>query len=125
VRATLIAAGAVLVMAGCGAPAYPGTQPLGTVSGQVLGWPCAPVETPGSLCAGRPIKGAQVQFTPAGSGVGGTAVTDAGGAYSINLLPGTYKVAVKNVRTMKGPAQVNVTAGQVTTANFTFDTGIR
>jgi hypothetical protein len=71
------------------------------------------------------MKGAQIQFTPAGSGVGGTAVSDAGGAYSINLLPGTYNVAVKNVRMVKGPSQVTVQGGQVTTADFVFDTGIR
>jgi hypothetical protein len=67
----------------------------------------------------------RLEFTPAGSGVAGTAVTDTAGAYSINLLPGTYKVTVQNVRLAKGPAQVTVAAGQVTTADFVFDTGIR
>jgi hypothetical protein len=124
-KRTVVAVATMLVIAGCGAPAYPGTQPLGTVSGHVLGWPCAPVEIAGSPCPGRPLSGAEIKFSPAGAGVAGTAHTDASGAYAINLLPGTYSVAVQNVRMIKGPAKVTVTSGQVTTADFLFDTGIR
>jgi hypothetical protein len=118
-------AAAVLFLGACGAPPFPGTQVTGTVSGHVLGWPCAPVEIVGSPCPGRPMSGARIEFTRAGAGVAATAVSDAAGAYSVTLPPGTYGVAVKSVRLVKGPTQVTVMPGLVTNADFIFDTGIR
>jgi hypothetical protein len=53
------------------------------------------------------------------------AVTDSGGGYSVELLPGTYTVTLRNVRMIQPRNQVTVVAGQVTTADFTFDNGIR
>ena len=117
-------ASALLLIGACAGPPYPGTQPLGTVSGRVLSWPCAPVERAESPCAGRPVPGIHLEFSRNGN-LMGTAVTDSSGAYSIQLLPGTYTVMLKDVRLMRSSNQVTVRAGQVTTADFTFDNGIR
>jgi hypothetical protein len=124
-RTWLAAAVALLALGACGAPPYPGTQPLGTVTGHLLAWPCAPVEIAGSPCPGRPVPNLEVDFTRDGGGAGGSAVSDSTGAYSVTLLAGTYSVSLKSGRPMKGPTKVTVTAGVVTTADFAFDSGIR
>jgi hypothetical protein len=123
-RALLFVAAAGLFACACAAPPYTGTQAMGTVSGHVYSWPCAPVEIAGSPCPGRPASGIELDFAR-GSTQLGAAVTDSTGGYSIELLPGTYTVALKNVRTIQSPSQITVVAGQVTTADFTFDNGIR
>jgi hypothetical protein len=123
-KTLLFGAVAMLLVAGCAAPPYTGTQAMGTVSGHVYSWPCAPVEIAGSPCPGKPAAGIELDFAR-GSNQLGTAVTDGGGRYSIDLLPGTYTVALQKVRTIQSPSQVTVVAGQVTNADFTFDNGIR
>src|SRR5438128_11352906 len=98
---------------------------MGTVTGRVLAWPCAPVENLNSPCAGRPVPNVQITFTRTGGGGGGDVTTDNTGSYAISLLPGTYAVALKNLRPMRGPNQVKVIGGQVTNQDFIFDSGIR
>jgi len=124
VRALILLGAALTLPAACASPPYPGTQPMGTVTGHVLSWPCAPVENLNSPCAGRPAPGVEVDFQRGGSPVG-SVVSDGSGVYSIQLLPGTYTVSLKNIRILRSPNQVIVTAGQVTTADLVFDNGIR
>jgi hypothetical protein len=125
VRKLLLASVVLLATSACAAPPYPGTQAMGTVTGRVLSWPCRPgPEIAGSPCPGRPVPGVQVDFSRNGAQIGQT-VSDASGTYSIELLPGTYNVALKNVGLVKTPYQVTVVAGQVTTQDLVFDNGMR
>src|SRR5438105_657229 len=123
-RTWLVVAALPALMAGCGAPPYPGTQPQGTVTGHVLSWPCAPVEIAGSPCPGRPAAGVELQFRRSGA-VFGSVTTDSTGVYSIGLEPGTYSASIGNRRLIAGPASVTVNPGQVTTADFSYDSGLR
>jgi Carboxypeptidase regulatory-like domain len=124
VRKLVVPAIGLLLAAACGAPTYPGVQPLGTVTGRVLSWPCAPVEIVGSPCPGKPVPGIEVDFARNGAQIGST-VTDSTGAYSIQLLPGAYIVTLKSVRMLQSPSHVTVSAGHVTTQDLVFDNGIR
>jgi Carboxypeptidase regulatory-like domain len=121
----MLAAVPLLLAGACAAPPYPGTQAVGTVTGRVLSWPCTPgPEIAGSPCPGKPVAGVHIDFSRNGS-VMGQAVSDSSGGYSIQLLPGTYSVLLKNVGLVKTPFQVTVTAGQVTNQDFVFDNGMR
>ena len=124
-RTWLLVAVFAVALAGCGAPPYPGTQAVGSVAGRVLSWPCAPVEIAASPCLGRAVAGVELHFTATEGTAGAVATTDAKGAYSIELLPATYSVRLVDHRQTQGPTQVTVKAGQVTTADFSFDSGIR
>ena len=52
-------------------------------------------------------------------------ITDDAGRFHLSLPPGHYTVSLKNIRILRSPNQVIVTAGQVTTADLVFDNGIR
>jgi hypothetical protein len=125
----LIVVAALIGLTACGAYRFPGggttSGETGTVTGQVLTWPCAPVENPQIACKGRPVTGLPVVFTSA-SGADVTAVTDAGGSYTSTLAAGTWKVSFKGYfRIISGPAEVTVVAGQTAVANYLLDSGIR
>jgi hypothetical protein len=115
----------LLLTAGCGAYHFGGgASGTGTVSGHVLLVPCAPVESSSKPCAGRPASGLEISFSKGNSLQ--SAVTDSGGAYSIELAPGTWKVEVQSfMRIVSGPATVTVSAGGSVTADYTIDSGIR
>ena len=124
----LIVVAALIAATACGAYRFPGEGPTaqtGTVSGQVLTWPCAPIENPQIICKGRAVQGLAVLFTsPSGTIV--AAETDAGGAYRATLPAGTWKVSFKGyMRIISGPAEVTVTAGGTVVANYVVDSGIR
>jgi hypothetical protein len=122
----------LLVSAGCGAYAFPGTSPspspsaaTGTVSGRVVSVPCSPVEQQGSVCAGRPVPNLELDYV-GGQNVVSKAVTDSNGAYQVQLAPGSYVVKMRTyMRVISGPLNLTVTAGSSTTANYVLDNGIR
>ncbi len=124
----LIIVVALVAATACGAYRFPGEGPTaqtGTVTGQVMTWPCAPVENPQIICQGRPIPGLPVVFTSPGGTVV-VAETDAGGTYTATLPAGTWKVSFKGyMRIVSGPPEVTVTAGETVVANYVVDSGIR
>jgi carboxypeptidase family protein len=117
---------AALLVAACGTQQAPAQQPtFGTVTGHVLGYPCAPVQRIGaSPCAGRPAAHVEVDFR-LGSASPVRGITNTDGAYAVQLAPGTYDVSVSALRVLNGPKTVKVTAGKTVTVDFVFDTGIR
>jgi hypothetical protein len=123
----LILALAALALAACGAYSFPAgaTPQTGTVSGRVVAIPCAPVEQPQQPCGGRPAANLELTFTNAG-GASVASTTDSNGNYSVQLDPGTWKVATKGyMRLLSGPPSVTVKAGETVVANYVVDSGIR
>jgi hypothetical protein len=124
-RVLLIAA-LLAVTASCGAYHFPpGTSgQTGTVSGTVRVYPCSPVEQADQPCKGLLGTGMQIVFSN-GSDTRTTTV-DSGGAYSIELAAGTWKVSFKGIaRIISGPPSVTVPAGGSVQADYTIDSGIR
>lgn len=118
---------ACVLVGACGAYRFPGGAAggTGTVSGQVLSVPCAPVEKPNSPCSGRPVPNLDIVFTSAG-GEHVVARTDSSGDYSVELAAGTWSVALKSfMRVVSGPRSVTVPAGGAVVANYVVDSGIR
>lgn len=115
-----------MATAACGAYRFPSATPAGTgaVSGQVLAVPCMPVEPATPTCSGRPVAGLEIDF--ATGGTTRVARTDAKGAYSVDVAPGTWTVTLTgHWRVIKGPTTVTVTAGSRVVADFFVDSGIR
>ena len=121
--------GACALLAACGSYRFPGgsSPGTGTVTGQVLAVPCAPVEKVDSPCQGRPVPNLDIVFTSDSSHDQVTARTDSGGRYSVQLAAGTWTVSFKNgiIRLIDGPKSVTVEAGGTVVANFLMDSGIR
>jgi hypothetical protein len=118
-----------LLLAGCGAYSFPGSTPptasTGVVTGRVLAFPCAPVEQPQDVCAGRPLAGLELDYT-GGACAPCKAVTNSNGEYSADLNPGTYKVRLATyMHVISGPVEVTVSPGSTVTANYLLDSGIR
>ena len=109
---------------GVGGPAPPAVL-KGTVAGQVLGYPCAPVERLGSPCAGRPEPGVTVTLTPSQGEAATVVVTDASGNYSVRVPAGSYLVTVKGKPFGGASRRVQVAANATVTADFVIDSGIR
>jgi len=113
--------------AACGAYRFPnGPSPqTGTVTGQVVAWPCAPVENPQTVCSQRPVADQPIIFT-SGGGPDVIAQTDSNGNYAAELPAGTWKVSFKGyMRIISGPPEVTVRAGETLVANYVLDSGIR
>lgn len=127
-KAILIAL--VLSTAACGAYRMPGesTTPspsVGTVSGRVIAVPCAPIEPAGSVCAGRPVPGLEIDYAGGGGLVRRTA-TDSSGNYAIELPAGVYAVTLKTyMRVTSGALKIDVASGSAVTVNYVLDSGIR
>jgi hypothetical protein len=126
---SLVLAGLVLVTAACGAYQFPGATPSpansARVSGTVLSVPCSPVEPAGKACAGRPVPNLEIDYLQ-GSTVVAKAVTNASGAYVIDLGPGRYDVALQTyMRVISGPTRLSLAAGTKTVADYVLDNGIR
>jgi type 1 fimbria pilin len=122
----LFLAGFLAVTAACGAYQFPGgsAAQTGHVSGNVMVYPCAPVEQQGQPCKFAFGAGLQIVFTN-GSSVASTTV-DANGKYSIDLAAATWKVSFKGIaRIISGPATVTVPAGGSVVADYQVDSGIR
>jgi len=118
----------VLLACACGdyqfGPPSP-TPATGTVAGRVIAVPCAPVEKPGSACAGRPVPSLELDYL-SGTSAAGRTVTDSHGNYSIELKPGAYEVTMKTyMRVISGPLKLSIAPGSNTVANYVLDNGIR
>ncbi len=121
----MFAAVAMILLTGCSAmPVIPAAS--GTVTGTVVIGPCRPVERVGDPpCPPRP--GIKVHFDPASSSpsASGTAITDAGGAYSIRLPAGGYDAWAEGGIARARAVRVTVQSGQTVTLNLNVDSGIR
>lgn len=125
VAAATLAAGALL--GSCSGYQFPGgsARGIGTVSGQVVAVPCAPVERPNTPCPGRPVPNLEIVFTSA-AGEQVTAKTDSSGNYAVELAAGTWSVTLKSfMRVISGPKSVTVPAGGTVVADYVVDSGIR
>lgn len=113
---------AVALSACAGGPSI-GAPPTGTLTGHVQVRACGgAARDDGSVCQVRPSPNVHLTFDPLKPTTTGpvrTATTDAAGAYTITLAPGTYTVTVEYTR-FGGPRQVTVTSGKTVTADFTY-----
>jgi hypothetical protein len=119
VRTVLVVLCLALSASSCGSPnqfAAP-TALMATVSGHVRQLDCT---GPRSInCPSHPAAGIEIGFTTRGAS--GVAVTDANGAYGIELASGTYTVHLKVSNTpLSGPGSMQVTAGQSIRADYTY-----
>jgi Carboxypeptidase regulatory-like domain len=134
-KRTLLASLLAIVLSACAAgPAIFGTS-TGTVNGHVMLRACGGANLEGqSSCPTRPMARATVSFrltATSGTPQALTAVTDATGAYSVKLAPGTYTMTLTatgdGVLGSSHPSaaktasrQVTVTAGKTVTADLTY-----
>src|SRR2546430_12673880 len=114
-RNALAAAALMQLTAACGAYQFPGDSPSPSpgsahVSGNVLSVPCAPVEQVGQTCAGRPVPSLEIDYL-LGTTVAKRTVTDAKGAYTVDLkVPGTYTVKFNTyMRVVSGATKLDLT----------------
>lgn len=126
-RVLMILAVALLMVA-CGPYSFPAsptpTPSTGTVTGRVIAFPCAPVQTVPNNCAGRPVAGLQIVYQ--NGSVTNSTTTDSNGGYSTQLTPGTWKVHLSTyMRLVSGPTLVTVAAGSTVSASYVLDSGIR
>ena len=127
---SLLLVALLALTAACGAYQFPGSPSspspaTATVTGRVLSVPCAPVEQPNNVCAGRPVPKLEIDYVQGGA-VAARTVTDGSGSYFVELQPGTYAVKLKTyMRVLKGPLTLTVAAGSSVTADYILDNGIR
>jgi hypothetical protein len=105
-----------------------GSARTGTVRGIVLLGPTCPVESLESPCPDQPAEGVEVQAIR-GEEVLVTAVSDPGGAFTMELEAGTYLLQAVVEPDGPGmfaqPTRVTVGEGAVTDVTVLLDTGIR
>ena len=96
---------------------------LGTLHGQVMRGPIAPICRDGQPCY-EPAAGVRLSFSRAGKTT--NVMTDAKGFYRLRLQPGAYTVRTnQRFGTRPQPGRVSVVAGHARRVNFLIDTGIR
>jgi hypothetical protein len=119
VRTPMIVLGLALGASSCGSPdqfATP-TVLMATISGHVRQLDCTGPRT--INCPSHPAAGIEIDF--AAGAASGVAVTDANGAYGIELASGTYKVHLKVSNSpLSGPTSMQVSAGQNIKADYTY-----
>ena len=126
----LIAALAVLIAA-CGTLGPAPSPPPGTgLAITVAAGPVCPVEQipPDPACAPRPVAGAKILIKAGDDTIVATLETDANGAASVDLFPGTYAVEPQPAAGLMGTAaaqEVTVVDGTLTPVLLAYDTGIR
>gem|GEM_PF-1261092 len=133
----------LVATAACGAWRFPGPGGgTGTVSGQVIAYPCGPVQPANqkcvpypagdcmpqnpytTSCGGWPMPGVGLVFT--NGDTTREVKTDSTGHYSIELQAGTWTVSTLSFgRIVSGPGTLAVTDGANIVANYVVDTGIR
>jgi hypothetical protein len=94
-----------------------GGPPSATVNGHVKALACVGAGSVG--CPSRPAAGIEIDFmSQQGTGM---AVTDSAGAYSIELVPGTYTVHLgAGYKLVAGPSSLQVGPGQTIVADFEY-----
>ena len=126
----LIAALAV-VIAACGMFGAAPSPPPGTgLAITAAAGPTCPVERipPDPACAPRPVAGAKILIKAGEGTIVATLETDANGAATIDLFPGTYAVEPQPAAGLLGTAaaqKVTVVDGAMTPVLLAYDTGIR
>ncbi len=100
------------------------------IRGSVTAGPTCPVERvpPDPSCAPHPVQGAVIVVRDASGAEVDRTVVNAAGTYFSAVGAGTYSVEPQPVDGIMGtppPQHVVVTAGERTTADFVYDTGIR
>ena len=99
------------------------------VSGAVSAGPTCPAisDPPDPACDDRPVEGARLVITTADGKQVAEAVTDADGAFTVELATGRYVVTPQPVAGLLGtPAAVDIdVTGVPLTVEFAYDTGIR
>jgi hypothetical protein len=124
----ILLVGLLLVTAGCGAYQFPGDNPApgdAHVSGTVRSVPCAPVEQAGSTCTGRPVPGLEIDYLQGSTTVRRT-LTDANGAYVVDLPAGDYAVKLNTyMRIVSGQTKLTLGPETRSKVDYTLDNGIR
>jgi hypothetical protein len=119
VRTRIIVLCLALGASSCGSPdqfATP-TVLMATISGHVRQFDCSGPRT--INCPSHPAMGIEIDFTAGAAS--GVAVTDANGAYAIELASGTYQVHLKVSNSpLSGPTSMKVSAGQSIKADYTY-----
>jgi hypothetical protein len=124
VKLILRIAAITLLLTACGT-ATGGSQAAGKVKGTVQSGPSCPVGGI-SACPSQGTTAVRIDFNPVAGGDARSTQTDSTGAYSIDLPPGTYHVSLNpQGSVVKGPQEVTVASGQVVTADYTVDSGMR
>ena len=119
-----------MFLAACGTtPSETSSTGDGGITGHAIAGPVCPVVTdpPDPGCAPRPVVGAHVAAQDQTGRVIET-TTDASGAFTLELPPGTYVVQARPVEGLMGSpsaATVEVSAGAMTAIDLVYDTGIR
>ena len=112
-----------LALAACAGPAILGRS-VGSVSGHVMVRACGGANREDQTgCPIQPLSGVTLSFKETNASSTATATIDSGGAYRIDLPPGTYMVSLSNAAVhspASGPHKVSVTAGKTATADFTY-----
>jgi len=119
VRTRVIVLFLALGASSCGSPdqfATP-TVIMATISGHVRQLDCTGPRT--INCPSHPAAGIEIDFTSGTAS--GVAVTDANGAYGIELASGTYKVHLKVSNSpLSGPTSIQVSAGQPIKVDYAY-----
>jgi hypothetical protein len=95
------------------------TSDKATVRGHVSEQVCPGYTYPGKVCPPRAAAKWPVHFISSDGKTTVTVVTDAGGNYSTQLAPGTYRIDIAaGVPEFSGPHQISVRAGDLITADL-------
>jgi hypothetical protein len=126
--AAKVAPAVLILLAGCGTGAAPGSPPAGAgngIEGIALAGPQCPVEVAGSPCPPRPIAARVVVSDRTGAEITSFR-TGVDGRFRVALAPGRYTLqALDQAPLLLKPTEVTVPAGQFAWVQLNFDTGIR
>ncbi len=100
------------------------------MSGSVVAGPVCPVERepPDPACAARPVAGATLIIEDAAGSELRRVTSDAAGHFSLDLVPGSYRIVPQRVPTLLGtapPLDLVVREGEHPQPVISYDTGIR
>ncbi|MEO6578294.1 MAG: carboxypeptidase-like regulatory domain-containing protein [Candidatus Limnocylindria bacterium] len=101
-----------------------------SVRGSAVAGPVCPVERqpPDPACAPHPVEGARIAVIDAQGEQVALATTDASGGFSVDIVPGTYRLVAMPVAGLMGtpaPLELDIGPAGATDIVFEFDTGIR
>ncbi|HAF08592.1 MAG TPA: hypothetical protein DCK98_00700 [Chloroflexi bacterium] len=119
-RALVLLALILLILASCGSS----TAPSSGIRGTILAGPACPgparLDSP---CPDRPAS--MTVEVLSGTAIAATFTTDAAGTFSVSVAPGTYTLRSKNGLPTLKSSTVVVAAGEYTDVELHADTGIR